>query len=157
MIAGLPGAERASALCNPIRRRKRWTLRPTPAWHPKCDEVLANPIWHALCGLQQSLGVQADEGRERRYHAEVSPFSAVDRLDQAVCTHPSAQRLRDRCTSPAARDLRPALVGERAVSSRRGSVRWPRARNAEAWVLRDIHLEDNAICEGIQRGVQSRI
>ncbi len=49
----------------------------------KRDEVLANPVWHALCGPQQSHGVQADEGRARRYHAEVSIFSAVDRLDQA--------------------------------------------------------------------------
>jgi len=46
------------------------------------DEVLANPVWHALCGAHESLGVQARGGRARRYHPEVSIFGAVDRLDR---------------------------------------------------------------------------
>ena len=45
------------------------------------DAALANTVWHALRGPQASLAQANVSGRALRFDPEVSPFGAVERLD----------------------------------------------------------------------------
>lgn len=44
--------------------------------------LLDNPVWHSLTGPQQRFAELSLDGRARRFVPEVSPFSAVDQVNE---------------------------------------------------------------------------
>lgn len=52
----------------------------TPA--PRSEDILDNPVWHALHGPLERFAECSPDGRARRFESDVSFFAAVDRVDE---------------------------------------------------------------------------